>query len=112
MVWIICSRNYRLLKGFMKVFQVEVQGSPEKVVMTQLARRPKKKSLAPILLPQLSGTLQRSFQAERSIFFFFLKKESVIFFATQKGNTVGSYYCRNSSFLTYCVSTLRTEPPL
>lgn len=85
MVWIICSRNYRLLKGFMKVFQVEVQGSPEKVVMTQLARRPKKKSLAPILLPQLSGTLQRSFQAERSIFFFFFKERKCDFLCYSKG---------------------------
>ena len=90
MVWITCSRNYRLPKGFMKMFQVEVQGSPEKVLMTQLARRPKKKRLVPILLPQLSGTLQRSFQAEHSSFVLFFEKESVIFFATQKGNTVGS----------------------
>ena len=77
MVWIICCRNYRLPKGFMKVFQVEVQGSPEKVLMTQLARRPNKKRLAPILLPQLSGTLQRSFQAEHSgfVLFCFLRKK-------------------------------------
>lgn len=71
MVWIICSRNYRLLKGFMKVFQVEVQGSPEKVVMTQLARRPKKKSLAPSCFPALEP-YKDHFKQRRSIFF--LKK--------------------------------------
>ena len=48
---------------------MEVQGSLEKVFMIRLARRPKKKRESPILLPWLSRTLQRSFQAKYSTLF-------------------------------------------